>query len=313
MKIPCWLGFALVGIAGLAAEYPQGSTLQLLDPQLTLPENVERLKRAGVPSAETSLVLAHTLHWWDAGAPEVTNLPPAKAEAVKSLELNRQSARRAWWRDRIVGRISRAEADALRAQADADFAAQLGAVLTADEKAEYLFRAAPGMAKVRERASGLGVPDEKLLWLAEAERLWIDCNARARAAADQRVPVAVDFDAARLARVRTALMVLEPSTAAVYVRRADGDFDYWCNVLGEDAALPPEKLLRVYVAFCDLRRTKHELLMDRSITKTQENQAIAQLRATARERAREQLGGDGFERFAAHELGGWLREPAPRP
>ncbi|MBX3738353.1 MAG: hypothetical protein KF715_16780 [Candidatus Didemnitutus sp.] len=309
MKIHLGLCLALGWAAGWAAEYPQADTLQLLDPQQTLPENVERLKRAGAPSAEVSLVLAHVLHWWDEGAPDVTNLAPAKAEAVKSLELTRQCARRSWWRDRLIGRISRAEADALRAKADADFAAQLGALLTADERGEYLFRAAPGMAKVRERAWGLGVPDEKLLWLAEAERQWIECNARARAAADRRVPVAVDFDAARLTRVRTALMVLEESTTATYVRRADADFDYWCQVLGEDAALSPEKLLRVYLAFCDLRRAKHELLMDRSITKTQENQAVAQLRATARERAHTQLGDVGFERFTAHELGAWLREP----
>lgn len=311
MKIFFRLCCALWGVAALATEYPQTTTLRLLDAGLTLPENVEGLKKAGVPSGEISLVLAHALDWWDAGAPDVTNLTPAKAEAVKALEMARQRARRAWWRDRFTGRISSAEADAQRVQADADFSKRLGAVLTPDEKAEYLFRAAPAMAKVRERAWGLGVPDEKLLWLAEAERQWIDGNARARLAAAQRVSVAIDFDAARLARVRTALMVLEAPTATAYVRRADGDFDYWCKVLGEDSALPAEKLLRVYAAFCDLRRAKHELLMDRSITKTQENQAVAQLRTAARERTRELLGDEGLARLIAHELGAWLREPKP--
>lgn len=311
MKTIRWLCGALGWAVVLATEYPQATTLQLLDPHLTLPENVEQLKRSGVPSSEVSLVLAQALHWWDAGAPDLTNLAPEKAEAVKALETERQCARRAWWRDRLTGRISRSEADALRARADVEFSARLGAVLTSDEKAEYLFRAAPAMAKMRERAWGLGVPDEKLLWLAEAERQWTDCTARAREAPDRRVPVAVDFDAARLARMRTALMVLEPPVATVYVRRADADFDYWCKVLGEDTALPAEKLLRVYVAFCDLRRARHELLIDRRITKTQENQAAAQLRAAARDKAREQLGDAGLARFAAHELGAWLREPAP--
>lgn len=301
-----WVGL-LVGVAAVAAEYPAADTLRRLDARLTLPENVERLKHAGVEAREISLVLANTLHWWDPGAPDLSKLAADKAEAVKTIEAERQQARRAWWRDRLLGDVTAKDVDAMRLSADADYARRLTALLSPDEKSEYLYRASPAVVKVREWAWGLPIAEEKLFWLAEPERERADLFARARANREANLDVPLDFDAIRLNRIRVALLVFDAPVAATYIRRADSDFDHWCRVWNDGAVLSPEKLLRVYVQFCDWRRARKQLNGDKSIPRPQERLALEQLRAAQRATVLGLLGAESYQRFCAHELGAWLR------
>jgi len=301
-----WVGM-LVGVVVVAAEYPAADTLRRLDPRLTLPENVELLKQAGVEAREISVLLANTLHWWDPGAPDVSKLPADKAGAVKTIEAERQQARRAWWRDRLIGEVTARDVDALRLAADADYSRRLAAILSPDEKSEYLYRASPALAKVREWAWGLPIAEEKLFWLTEPEREWLDELARARASREQSLAVRTDADAMRLNRVRTALLVFEAPVAATYIRHADTDFDHWCRVWNDEAAFSPEKLLRVYGQFCDWRHARTQLSNDTSIPRAQERIALEQLRVAMRAKVLSLLGAEGYARFVAHELGAWLR------
>jgi hypothetical protein len=200
----------MVGAARLAAiDYPASATLAALSPELTLPENVEHLKRAGVSRAEVDLVLAHALQWWDDVGVELSWLPPAEAARVRRCEADLLRERRTLWCAQLLGTISAQDAEVKRREALASARRAIAGLLTPEQAAEYEVRASPAAAKVREWAWGLDIPEEKLWWLIDAERERHLLQSRTFAAGERRVSLASDSEAGELVRIRAALLALE--------------------------------------------------------------------------------------------------------
>jgi hypothetical protein len=301
-------GLALVAATARAIEHPQATTLQHLVPKLTLPENVEALKRAGVPSAEIDLVLAHALHWWDDAGPDLTWLPPEKVPGVRAAERKRLRLRRELWRDRLLGDVSENDAAEQKRSGLHALRVQLAEILTAEELAAYEFRATPESAKVLEWTHGLNVGDETVLWLAEAEGERRRIQSRQFVHEGRGVTSASDSAAGELARIRTAMLALDGRTAAAYLARADRTFFAWERDLREDLGLAPEVALRLYAWRCDYRLAAAELHENRTISVSRERAGRRQLREELRAKVEALLGPEPFARYFAHELGRWLSD-----
>lgn len=317
MRSRGWLsvvaGFALIAVTATALEHPQAETLRQLQPELTLPENVEALKRAGVPGAEIDLVLAHALHWWDDAGPDLKWLPPEKAPSVRRAERKMLRLRRELWRDRLLGTVS--EDDAAEQKRDGLHAlrVQLGEILTTEELDAYELRAAPDSAKVLEWAHGLGLTEESVLWLAEAEGERRRMRSRKFTSEGRPVTSASDTEAGNLVRIRTAMLALDGRTAAAYLVRADRVFFAWERDLREDLGITPEVALRLYAWRCEFRLAATELRENRSIPVPQERLGRQQLRAELRAKIEALLGPEQFARYFAHELGRWLADEVWKP
>lgn len=301
-------GFALLVATASAIEPPQATTLQGLTPELTLPENVEALKRAGVPSAEIDLVLAHALHWWDDSGPDLKWLPPEKVPSVRAEERKMLRLRREIWRDRLLGAVSEREAAERKRSGLNALRVQLAEILTDEELATYELRAAPESLKVIEWSHGLALSEETVLWLAEAEAERRRIQSRRFVHEGRGVTSASDSTAGELARIRTALMALDAPTAATYLARADRAFFAWRRDLHEDLGLAPEVALRLYAWRCEFRLAATELHENRSIPVSQERAGKQQLRTESRTKIEALLGPELFARYLAHELGRWLSD-----
>lgn len=299
-----------VAVAAWSIESPQETTLQGLTPELTLPENVEALKRTGVPGAEIDLVLAHALHWWDDSGPDLKWLPPEKVPSVRAAERKMLRLRRELWRDRLLGTVSEREAAEQKRDGLQALRVQLAEILTVEELAACELRAAPESAKVLEWSHGLGLPDETVLWLADAEAERRRIQSRKFVHEGRGVTSASDDAAGELARIRTAMLALNAPTAATYLARADRAFFAWRRDLHEDLGLAPEVALRLYAWRCDFRLAATELHENRSIPVSQERAGRQQLRAELRGKAEALLGPELFARYLAHELGRWLSDEA---
>ncbi len=295
-----------------AIEPPQGTTLQRLGPELTLPENVEALKRADVPSAEIDLVLAHALHWWDDAGPDLKWLPPEKVPSVRAAERKMLRLRRELWRDRLLGTVSEREVAERKRGGLQALHVQLAETLTVEELATYELRAAPESVKVLEWSHGLGLADETVLWLAEAEAERRRIQSRRFVHEGRGVTSASDSAAGELARIRTAMLALDGPTAATYLIRADRAFFAWERDLRDDLSLTPEVALRLYAWRCEFRLASAELHENRSVPVAQERAGRQQLRAEWRAKIEALLGPELFVRYFAHELGRWLGEESVR-
>lgn len=297
------VGLALFRADARAIDYPANATLRLLAPELTLPENVEALKRAGVARAEIDLVLASVLHWWDDTGADLSWLPPEKATRAKQLGAQALCARRRLWRDRLLGEITESTLEQKRETVRREIHAQL---------AEYDLRAAPATAKVREWTSGLVISEEDVLWLAtaEAERNRI---ASRSFVVGGRVSLASDAEAGELVRIRTAMLALSAANAATYLRRADSQFSDWARWHSADLGIGPEVALRLYAFRCSARLTALELHENRSVTVSQEHEATAKIYAETRSKVEALLGAEAFARYSAHELGRWMAGEVRKP
>ncbi len=304
--------FALLVIAAQAIEPPQATTLQRLAPELTLPENVEALKRAGVPSAEIDQLLAHALHWWDDAGPDLKWLPSEKVPSVRAAERQMLCLRRELWRDRLLGAVSEADATELKRSGRHALRVRLAEILTAEELAAYELRATPESAKVLEWSHGLGLADETLLWLAEAEGERRRIQSRKFVHEGRGITSASDSAAGELARIRTALLALNGPTAATYLARADRAFSAWERDLREDLGFASEVALRLYAWRCEFRLAATELHENRSIPVSQERAGRQQLRAELRAKIEALLGPELFARYFAHELGRWLSDDSTK-
>lgn len=308
----CWFsvvaGLLLIAATVSAIEHPKSATLRQLVPELTLPENVEALKRAGVTGAEIDLVLAHALHWWDDAGPDLKWLPSEKAPSVRAAEGEMLCLRRALWRDRLLGAVSEKDAYEQKRNGLHALRVRLGEILTAEELVTYEFRATPESAKVLEWSHGLGLNDETVLWLAEAEGERRRIQSRKFVHEGRGVTSASDSAAGELARIRTVMLALDGRTAAAYLARADRMFFAWERDLREDLGLAPEVALRLYAWRCDYRLAAAELHENRSVPVSQERAGRQQLREELRAKVEALLGPEPFARYFAHELGRWLSD-----
>lgn len=301
-------GLALLVAIAQAIEHPQATTLQRLAPDLTLPENVEALKSAGVPRGEIDLVLAHALHWWDDAGPDLKWLAQEKVPSVRAAERNMLRLRRELWRDRLLGTISESEAAKQKRNGRHALRVRLVEILTEEELVAYELRATPESAKVFEWSHGLGLADETMLWLAEAEGERRRIQSRKFVPEGRGVTSASDGAAGELARIRTAMLALDGPTAATYLARADRLFFVWERDLREDLGLAPVVALRLYAWRCDYRLAAAELHENRSIPVSQERVGRQRVREELRAKVEALLGPEQFARYLAHELGRWLSD-----
>lgn len=304
-------GLMTVGVMAFAMDYPGEKTLRLLNPALSLPENVEVLKQGSIARGEINLLLSHALPWWDDVGAALGWLPPEKAERVRTLETERLRQRRAVWRENLLGGLPKSRAIEEHADARTELLRQAAQILTQEEMAEYSLKSSPATAEVREWAGGLGLPEADILWLADAEaerRTWL---SRAMSVGQGRVGEAIDHEAGELARIRAVLMILDARTAATYLKRADMEFLHWANVLSADLGLTPEQTLRLYTLRRSVRHSELQLAQDRSISKQQEKSGKKQLLVEARGKVQAFVGDASFRAYTGHELGRWLRIAAP--